>query len=257
MRGIDLNQPITYLRSSLRFFEENEHHITRYCKTEVLLLVYDGILRFSEDGKEYEIHPGQYHIQKKDRFQEGKIPSDSPKYLYVHFLADWSDADTTLPYQGVFDYLTMQSLMEKLNHLSHNNGTLIEKSAIFFRILSKLYQTQTETTVANKIADFISEKLLDDLTLEMLSEEFNFSKNHIINIFKKEYKMTPFEYMNYLKIRRAKSLLEMTSRPVESICYECGFNNYSHFYKLFYRMNHISPTEWRNKTRLLPTGHIS
>lgn len=257
MRGIDLNKPITYKHSSLRFFEENEHHVTRFCKEDVLVLVYDGVLRFSEDGKEYEIYPGQYHIQKKNMFQEGKIASDSPKYLYIHFIADWTDSNMALPYQGHFDYLALKPIMEELNRLSHHNGTFIEKTAKFFEILSKLYQTKAETTVANKIADFISEKLSDELTLEMLSKKFNFSKNHVINIFKKEYKMTPFEYMNFLRIKKAKSLLEMTSRPVESICYECGFNNYSHFYKLFYRMNHISPTEWRNKTRLLPTGHIS
>ena len=59
MYGIDLNKEIKYLFSSLRFFASKEHHVDRFCKDDVLLLVYDGVLRFSEDGVMYEIHPGE------------------------------------------------------------------------------------------------------------------------------------------------------------------------------------------------------
>ena len=47
MQGIDLNKPIRYKTASLRFFKEGEHHISRRCPEDVLLLVYDGVLRFS------------------------------------------------------------------------------------------------------------------------------------------------------------------------------------------------------------------
>ena len=50
MNGIDLNKPIAYKHASLRFFNKNEHHIDRFCEDDVLLLVFDGVLRFSEDG---------------------------------------------------------------------------------------------------------------------------------------------------------------------------------------------------------------
>jgi transcriptional regulator GlxA family with amidase domain len=62
--------------------------------------------------------------------------------------------------------------------------------------------------------------------------------------------MTPFEYINDLKIRRAMYLLEVTSKSIEEIAIESGFNHYSHFYRLFMRKNGISPFEWRKKVRL-------
>ena len=73
MRGIDLDKPITFLYSSLRFFADNEYHVTRYCSDDVLLMVYEGILRFVEDGVSYELHPGEYHIQKGGSYQEGEM----------------------------------------------------------------------------------------------------------------------------------------------------------------------------------------
>ena len=42
-------------------------------------------------------------------------------------------------------------------------------------------------TIAGRMAAYISEYYQNGLSLEMLSEEFHFSKNHIINLFKQEY----------------------------------------------------------------------
>ena len=64
MEGINLERPITYKYASLRYFLEGEHHVSRLCRDDVLLLVFDGVLRFTEDGKPYEIHKGEYHIQR-------------------------------------------------------------------------------------------------------------------------------------------------------------------------------------------------
>lgn len=252
MTGIDMNKPITYLYSSLRYFDANEHHVKRFCEEDILLLVFEGVLRFSENGQEIEIHAGEYYIQKKNMHHDGKIASDSPKYLYVHFLGEWIDSDVALARRGYFDYVSLKPLMEELDHLRHNNASYIEQTAKFYEILSRLYQTKKETTMADEIAEYISKNCSNDLTLEMICKEFNFSKNHVINIFKKEYNMTPFEYMNYLKIKQAEYLLEITSRPAESIAYECGFHNYSHFYRLFYRAHEVSPSEWRMQKRLKP-----
>ena len=86
MYGIDLDTSIQYLNASLRFFDIGEHHISRYCNDDILLLVFEGVLRFSEDGKQYEVSAGEYLIQQHGLYQGGERPSDAPKYLYIHFI---------------------------------------------------------------------------------------------------------------------------------------------------------------------------
>ncbi|MEE1043476.1 MAG: AraC family transcriptional regulator, partial [Clostridia bacterium] len=108
------------------------------------------------------------------------------------------------------------------------------------------------TSFANKIVEYISKENLSEISLEKICNEFHFSKNHIINIFKKEFNVTPIKYINDLKLRRAKYLLEVTSDTLESISLKSGFNDYSHFYKLFYQENGISPSMWRNKKHTNP-----
>lgn len=251
MLGINLNKPVEYLYSSLRFFDENELHVTRFCTDDVLLLVYEGVLRFTENGVHYEIGAGEYYIQKANCYQEGVVPSDSPKYLYVHFKGEWTENGAFLPNRGEFNYHSLRELMERLDNLSHNESTFIEKSGVFYEILVKIRnENMKNSSLADNISSYLSEKIADNVTLTELSQKFHFSKNHIINIFKEEYGVPPFEYMNILRIRQACRLLEVTSNTIDSIAEECGFNNYSHFYKTFLKINKISPKQWRNQKRI-------
>ena len=79
--GINLNHPIDYKCASFRYFDPGERHVTRICKEDVLLLVFEGVLRFSENGVPCEVNASQYYIQNHYTFQTGEYPSSSPRYL--------------------------------------------------------------------------------------------------------------------------------------------------------------------------------
>lgn len=253
MYGIDLNRPIEFKICSLRFFDEGERHISRFCTHDVLLMVYEGVLRFTENGESVEVSPGEYYIQKHDAYQSASEASSSPKYLYVHFLAEWIDSQDALPRCGKFDYDSLSPIMNRLDRLSHEDRTYTEKTGLFFNILSALYRSHMRSDeLAGQIARYLSKNYLNVSSLEDVCSEFHYSKNYIINIFKSEYGMTPFEYINDLKIKRAMYLLEVTSGSIEDIARESGFNHYSHFYRLFMRKNGMSPFAWRNNKKLNP-----
>ncbi len=252
MQGVNLNKPMEYLYSSLRIFQAGEKHINRFCRENVLLLVYDGILRFSENGKDVQVLPGEYYIQKANTDQKGVIPSQSPKYLYVHFNASWDEEGEILPYKGQFNYQHLKDKILLLDELSHSYATYIEKSCVFYEILIGLREDNLKTSTANKIAQYIQANFKQNITLDQLCYEFGYSKNHIINLFKKDYGITPIEYINTIKISNAKRLMETTSLSLDEIVDLSGFNNYSHFYRLFVRENKISPLKWRENKRRNP-----
>ncbi len=254
MNGIDLNKPIFYKHSSLRFFEKNEHHVKRFCNADVLLMVYEGVLRFSENGVQQEVRAGEYYIQEHDSAQDGELASDSPKYLYVHFMAEWSDCPTVLPKRGNFSYSLLSKDINDLDDISRSECTYTEKAVLFLGLLTKLYSKDTINTPAKHIAELIEKEYLSITSLEQICKPFHYSKNHVINLFKKEFGITPFEYINDLKIKRAMYLLEVTSKSIEEISEESGFNYYSHFYRMFITKNGISPFEWRNRIKIHPTS---
>lgn len=250
MCGIRLDKSIEYRCASLRFFSKGEHHVSRICPDDVLLLVYDGILRFCEDGTQFEIHPGQYHIQRHGSVQSGEIASDAPKYLYVHFLAEWADIGRILPRNGTFEYARLKTIMDELDALAHSKSLYIAQAGKFYTILTDLLQQPSENPLACKIADYIAKEIHHAISLDLLCQEFHFSKNHIINTFRQTYGMTPIAYANRLRLQKAEYLIEVTSEPLESIASQCGFQNYSHFFKQFVRNYGNSPEKWRRQKRI-------
>jgi AraC-like DNA-binding protein len=252
MHGIDLDKPISYQIAAFRYFAEKEQHIERFSKSNVLLLVFDGVLRFSENGKQYEVRAGEYHIQEINSYQNGELVSDSPKYLYVHFLCTWADTGRILPRRGRFNYVALRPAMEALHRGRYQNFTLAEQTSKFLEILAALYHTENQITLADRVASFLSANYRQNLTLEQIADTFSFSKNHIINTFRQTFGMTPFAYLNRLRIDLAAQLLEVTSQSAESICFECGFHNYAYFYKQFFRVHGMSPRQWRVHKRMDP-----
>lgn len=248
---VDLNKPIFFRYASLRFFENGEHHVSRVCPENVLLLVYDGVLRFSEDGTQHEMRAGEYYIQKKGLFQNGELASDAPKYLYVHFDAEWTDEESGLARSGGFDFSRLSELITRIDTASHQNRPYSEKQYLLLKLLLSL-RAPAKTTAASKFADYVEKNIKNISSLSDICKEFHYSKNYVIRIFKKDLGASPFQYINGLKIKRAMYLLETTSKPITEIAEECGYSDYPYFYKRFVKSVGMSPQRWRKEIQHNP-----
>jgi len=75
-----------------------------------------------------------------------------------------------------------------------------------------------------------------------------------LSAFKREFEMyfkdTPANYMKEQKLLKAHDLLISTDFSISEICYEVGFNDTSHFTKLFKQKYHVAPSEYR-KSKVL------
>lgn len=252
MAGIDLNKNVIYKFASFRYFENAEHHVTRFCKDNVLLLVFDGVLRFSEDGVEKEVRAGEYYVQRKNVYQAGEIASDEPKYFYVHFDAEWSDSEENFPQKGKFNLTELSELMKKLDAVAHGDSTHAERQYLFLKLILMLKEKPLTSRTASRLSDYIEENLDKISSLSDICETFHYSKNYIIRLFKKEFGLSPIQYINDAKIKRAMYLLETTSRPVKEITEECGYSDYPYFYKRFVRKTGSSPLRWRAQIQKNP-----
>ncbi len=252
MTGINLNLPIWYKLASLRFFEKNEHHVTRLCRDNVLLLVYEGVLRFSEDGIQKEVRAGEYYVQKKDGFQAGELASDAPKYLYVHFDAEWAESPDAFPAHGTFDFSSLADLITKIDLASHQNDLYAEQQHLFLTLLLRLRSKESRSSFAQRFSEYIEKNYKTISSLSDICEAFHYSKNYIIQIFNKEFGVSPVQYVNKIKIERAMYLLETTSKPITDIAVECGYSDYPYFYKRFTQKTGVSPRNWRKQIQENP-----
>lgn len=239
-----------YHFSSFRTFMPCERHITRYCKDDVLVMVYAGVLRFTEAGEEIEVHSGEFYLQKHGLFQEGATESDCPQYYYVHFSGDFSPGTHTFPLSGKADFSPLFPLFRQLDQLQQQNASQLEQNAVFYQILSRLNAPVAMTDarkIINKIVSMVFSDLEKNWSLKDFSNTCGYCENQIIKIFRGETGMTPHAYLTRLKMNMAKQFLSTTSLPVQQISQDCGFGSYVNFYKEFVRSEGCSPTFWRNK----------
>lgn len=65
--------------------------------------------------------------------------------------------------------------------------------------------------------------------------------------FKAATGMKPIEYVQHLRIGKARELLEFTRRPVDQIAWAVGYEDAAAFRRIFNRILGLSPGEYRNR----------
>jgi AraC family cel operon transcriptional repressor len=73
------------------------------------------------------------------------------------------------------------------------------------------------------------------------------SPEHVARVTRATLGMTPSEYVNRLRIEQAAFQLRMTSRPVTEIALDAGYQNLSHFFHVFRRLQGMSPRRYRER----------
>lgn len=129
--GILLNKNPIYCLSSFRYFRKNEKHITRIAGEHILLIVFQGTLRFVENGIPIEINENEYYIQKRGLYQEGAFASNAPKYFYLHFQGDWGSSAPFLPYRGTCLIEPLMPLLEQMTGSRAHKRSLCYKKRNF------------------------------------------------------------------------------------------------------------------------------
>ncbi len=237
----------TYINACERKFLPNEKHINRKYNKDVLILMHSGVLRFSEDGIPVELKAGEYYIQRAGLSQTGEIESDSPSYLYIHFLGEFSE-DGTLPIRGKFSQDSIDKHIQSLKMLGIQASHL-EYSASFYSILAALSREQKQVTDAEKLKTYLINNYQWDVPLKELATTISRSVNQAINIFKAAYGTTPHQYLMEYRLDKACELIMNTNKPINKISSYVGIKNYTIFYRMFQARYGISPSEYRNQNR--------
>ncbi len=91
----------------------------------------------------------------------------------------------------------------------------------------------------------------EPLTLEQLAEEAHMNKYYLSHAFKREYGVSPINYMISRRVEESKYLLAETDLSMSQIAQLLGFSSLSYFSQVFRRSQHTSPMEYRQSTRSL------
>ena len=89
----------------------------------------------------------------------------------------------------------------------------------------------------------------EPLTLEQLAEEAHMNKYYLSHAFKREYGVSPINYMISRRIEESKYLLAETDLSLSQIAQLLGFSSLSYFSQVFRRTQSVSPLDFRQRTK--------
>lgn len=128
-----------------------------------------------------------------------------------------------------------------------------QKEELFMFLLEQLLREYTDTeppcpsrelTAEIKIiCEYIESHYASSITLNQLSELAGISKYHLLRLFTRQKGISPYCYLETIRINHAKKLLEQGVLPIE-VASQTGFSDQSHFTNFFKRLIGLTPKQY-------------
>lgn len=97
----------------------------------------------------------------------------------------------------------------------------------------------------SEVVRYINTHYMHELSLHLLAEKFYVSPYYISRYFKEATGFTFVEYLNSVRVKEAKKLLESSKMKAHMICKKVGFGSVTHFGRVFKSVTGHSPLYYR------------
>lgn len=211
------------------FPEADDHHPTQCIA-----------LSFDNDLLKETLHLLNERYPKAEQNDHWKINLDCFHFQNSYEIAATIDrlvkiSNENIPGKDLLVDLTLKELLVRLMQTQAR------------QLILENFQKSVNTHRFAFVVDFIKSHLHEEITIDKLSSMSCMSKPTFFRSFKREFGMSPLEFVIRQRIREAKRLLKDLNMTVSEACYAVGMNNQSHFFKLFKRVEGVTPNEFRKQ----------
>ena len=150
----------------------------------------------------------------------------------------------------------MQMIIEEIQlrqaNYRYTVSTLAFNLVLFFDRLDNeniKFQNNSMDTLdyTRKIINHIEIHYMEDIRAKDLAKACDLSETHMRRIFIEATNITPSEYLNLVRIKRACEILAKEKCPIEKVANSVGYPVLSTFMRNFKKTTGISPNVWRRK----------
>jgi AraC-like DNA-binding protein len=92
---------------------------------------------------------------------------------------------------------------------------------------------------------YVQENFQTPLTRDSVAEHFGLAANHISRLFREEGMMRFNDYLNLVRVNRAKFMLQNYTVTLKEIASNCGYSDTAYFCRIFKRICKMTPTQYR------------
>ena len=141
--------------------------------------------------------------------------------------------------------------MENINSVYTNIAITY---SLFAQLMNdfKLDITESNTKIANydtitKVSAYVNDHYKEKISLQFLSEHFNYSISYLSRLFKSSLGENFIDYYDTLRINYSLNDLVSSTKSIEEIAVEHGFENSRSYVRAFIKIFNTYPGEYRKK----------
>lgn len=243
-----------------------DYHYHEFCK---LLMLRSGSGGYTVDGQRYSLDTGDIVLigsgcVHRPEFEHGSLYERVIIYISPEFLQQQSTPDC--PLLDIFNgehghvlHLHQPDILWNLSdaleqELSKDEyGRVILSNGLLLRLLIEIARgiRNPETTFAKPIVPsdsrildilrYIDAHLTEELSIDILAEEFFISKFHMMRLFKQETGRSIHDYLQERRLLFARDLIRQGISATDS-CFQSGFRSYSSFTRAYAKHFGTTPT---------------
>jgi AraC-like DNA-binding protein len=209
----------------LHFFEESAEGISLFENNRKVIKVPASTLDIANFRRLLEINPGR-GINRSDN------PRDYEKHAYYK---SYQELNKTVSDSVYFE----------------TQGILLQLVSRFLN--SNRFKTKTPDPIPSKILEamrYIQVNLKENLSVNFLADNANLNQDYFSRLFLKYAGQRPLSYLHEKRIERAQYLIATTGLSYIEIAEKVGFENSSHFSKIFKKVTSITPGEYKKQNGL-------
>jgi len=140
------------------------------------------------------------------------------------------------------EFKKLMLILEILSNLS-----VAKESVLLNKKNSASLQTDYNQERINNAFAYIVENFHDEISLNKASKTIGMTPNAFCKYFKKITRRTFMETVIDYRINYATQQLIETDKSIADVCFESGFRDMSHFYKMFSLRMKVSPLNYRKQ----------
>ncbi|MBI9048141.1 MAG: AraC family ligand binding domain-containing protein [Anaerolineaceae bacterium] len=184
------------------------------------------------DYRSINIKPDVMQQVVQDIFGEKRLPRFTPTVLY-------------------HSELTVS--IKELHMMICDEQVDFKKEELFFILMEQLIREYSDFNaieephgqhqLVEKICNYLSEHFDRAISLDELSDVAGISKYHLLRTFTRQKGITPYSYLETIRINKAKVMLENGASPLE-VTFQTGFSDQSHFTNYFKKLIGLTPKQY-------------